>query len=110
MEAEDLAYKISDLRNSRIQSDAAEFGIDLTKSFYHCLIRKPGYAFVHEEPYPLVDLKKITPIHVKAGKSQTLASFGNDKTKDVFFSDSANIYKYSRSKNVLYKWIFLKLM
>ncbi len=103
LEAEDLAYKISHLRNSRIQSDAAEFGIDLTKSFYHCLIRKPGYAFVHEEPYPLVDLKTITPIHVKAGKSQTLASFGNDKTKDVFFSDSANIYKYSRSKNVLYK-------
>ena len=58
LEAEDLAYKISKLRNSRIQSDAAEFGIDLTKSFYHCLIRKPGYAFVHEEPYPLVDLKK----------------------------------------------------
>ena len=91
-----LIRRVAELRNARIESDAAQFGIDLSRSFYHCLVRSAGSAFVHEEPYSLIDLETITP-----------PGEGNETTPTPKFSDGFNDYSYSRSKNVLFKKFLL---
>lgn len=88
LDDEELAKKVAHLRNSRVQSDAREYGIDIEKSIYHCLIRDDGCFYVHEEPYPLIDETKI----------KVLSSKGL-----LTFTDGINTYKYSTSKNVLLK-------
>jgi hypothetical protein len=96
LEDGELTQKVAELRNARIESDAAQFGIDLRRSFYHCLVRSSGSAFVHEEPYSLVSLDSI--IHHGAR---------NETTPTPKFSDGVNEYSYSRSKNVLFKKFML---
>ena len=88
----ELTRRVAELRNARIESDAAQFGIDLGNSFYHCLVRSSGSAFVHEEPYSLISLGSITQSGVVG-----------DSTPTPKFSDGLNEYSYSRSKNVLFK-------
>lgn len=97
---EDLAYSIAELRNMRVASDTAEYGLDLDKSYYHCLIRVPGGAFFHEEPYGKVNIPKITPADA-TGKAT--ASFDSSNFGHVYFRDDVSFYSYNVSKNVLYK-------
>ncbi|WP_282163704.1 hypothetical protein [Turicimonas muris] len=97
---EELAQEVSELRNARVQSDCGTCGIDIKKSIYHCLIRFPQKAIVHEEPYPLIDIDNIIPCDSRFKK---VKHFSKDITSDVNFYDGHNFYKYSRSKNVLYK-------
>ena len=93
----DLARLVSNYRNVRVQSDALENGIDLMNSFYHCLIRFPKAAIVHEEPYHLIDIDAI-----RIMKRNTTWSDPSVKG-NVLFSDGKSVYTYSRSKNVLFK-------
>ena len=58
---ESLAKTSAKLRNVRVMSDANEYGIDIEKSFYHCLVRANSKAMVHEEPYEYIDLDAIKP-------------------------------------------------
>ena len=95
---EEIAYKSSVLRNKRVQSDANEYGVDLEKSIYHCLIRTPGLAMVHEEPYPLININSIKPTD-KQGK--LINKF--KKTGHSYFTDGSANYSYNISKNVLFK-------
>ena len=94
----DLVIKAAENRNLRVLSDAHQLGIDLGSSIYHCLIRGKGCAFIHEEPYPLIEVNKIQPCD---SKGNLLKEFQSEK--DLHFTDGLNHYKYSSSKNVLYK-------
>lgn len=95
-----LAKKSSELRNSRITSDANEYAIDIDKSIYHCLVRTDGYALIHEEPYQLVNFENIIPIDSRGNEMQ---EFSNDGSGHSYFSDGLSKYRYDVAKNVLYK-------
>ena len=97
---EELAFAIAELRNSRVESDAAEYGIDLQKSFYHCLIRIPGGAFFHEEDYGQVEVSEIKPTD---SRGKEVARFDSNSFGHVYFRDDQALYSFHVSKNVLYK-------
>jgi hypothetical protein len=95
----ELAKLVSNYRNIRVQSDVLEHGIDLKNSFYHCLIRFPKAAIVHEEPYQLIDLSEIKIVNRNGTKQKSKAN----STENIFFSDGKSLYSFSRAKNVLFK-------
>jgi hypothetical protein len=97
---EEIALKASGIRNDRVKTDIAEYEIDISRSYYHCLLRLPAGAIIHEEPYSLIDISKITPVH--PSKFTPLDKFPVGVGSPIF-SDGKNIYSYSISKNVLYK-------
>jgi len=97
---EDLAYKSAELRNLRIQSDINEYGIDINKSFYHCLVRSSGVAMIHEEPYQFVDLNSIRPID---GRGKNISSFDKKNFSHSHFTDGKSKYTFNKSKHVLLK-------
>lgn len=95
---EAIAEVVSDLRNARLKSDAAEIGISLEKSFYHCLLRIPGGVAVHEEEMLPIDVALIRPIG-QNGKPLSRFSTANDD--HVRFTDGSKEYTFNRSKNTL---------
>jgi hypothetical protein len=94
-----LALKVSELRNLRVKSDAAEYGINLDTSIYHCLIRIPGKCMAHEEPYSLIDLAKIRPVDRHLNPSKVWVS-GKGST---YFTDGNAHYSFNGAKSVLMK-------
>lgn len=95
---ETIASVVSDLRNARLQSDAAEVKIIPNKSFYHCLLRVDGGVIVHEEPMLPVDIDKIQPL---SAQGKMLRRFSSTKTDHVRFTDGQKHYTFNRSKNTL---------
>ena len=95
-----IAIKAAGIRNDRIKTDVSEYDIDIDKSYYHCLLRVPGGAIIHQEPYSYVDIDNIQP--VDPNKYTPISKFP-DGVGSPIFSDRKNIYSYSISKNVLYK-------
>lgn len=95
---EAIATVVSDLRNARLKSDAAEVGISLDTSFYHCLLRVPGGVAVHEEEMVPIDEESIVPLG-KNGKPMSRFSTANDD--HVRFTDGNKEYTFNRSKNTL---------
>lgn len=94
-----LATKVSEFRNKRVLSDAHELAITIPNSIYHCLVRTPKGAVLHEEPYELIDLGSLEPTD-KTGK--TLEKWPS-KSPGLYFTDGKSNYSYSISKNVLFK-------
>jgi len=95
---EAIATVVSDLRNVRLRSDATQVGVALDDSFYHCLVRAPGGALVHEEEMSPVDIDKITPI---SSQGKALRKFSTANDDHVRFTDGAKEYTFHRSKNTL---------
>lgn len=95
----ELVRRIAAARNVRISANAAEYEIDLDKCIYHCLIRLPGGAIVHEEPYRLIDMSNLQPLTKSGRPVADWSGMGNG----VFFTDGISRYSYSVSKNVLLK-------
>jgi hypothetical protein len=95
----ELVRRVADARNIRVQSNAKEYGVDLTQSVYHCLIRIPGAAVIHEEPYELIDVSNLRPLLKSGQPAESWASMGDG----VYFTDGRSKYKYNVAKNVLYK-------
>ena len=94
LKAEELAITAAQYRNDRIKTDAEEYNIDMTSSFYHCLIRKKEGAIIHEEPYSYINVDSIKPIKGKEFDS---------KEGSTHFTDGLNNYSFNISKNVLFK-------
>jgi len=88
---EELSYKVAELRNSRVLSDARVYEVDMEKSFYHCLVRSANSAQIHEEPYSPIDLDRF---ELTSGIHEA----GNPK-----FTDGSNSYTFSIAKNTLFK-------
>ncbi len=94
-----LVKRVAEARNQRVLSNAAEYGIDINKSFYHCLIRFVGGAKVHEEPYQLIDTENLSPL-TSTGLPAGDWSFEDGK---IYFTDGISSYGFSIAKNVLMK-------
>lgn len=95
---EDLAQKVAKIRNDKITSDSNEYGIDLSSSIYHCLIRTQSGALVHEESYPLINLDQIHPTNSSGTK---VSSY--DTKSFPYFTDGQGFYTFNTSKNTLFK-------
>ena len=54
------AYKISNIKNERLERDYARLGLDATNNIYHYVVRDEGYFTIVECTYPEVDLRNIT--------------------------------------------------
>jgi hypothetical protein len=97
LDADQLLRKAIQLRNARLSSDAIAYGIDVSRAIYHCLLRMEGAAMIHEEPMSLVEESALYPID---SSGAVLTRTG---ARCFGYSDGRNIYKYSKSKNVLFK-------
>lgn len=86
----ELAETVSLARNNRIISDAKEVEVDLNNSYYHCLIRRSGAAFIHEEPFELIDVSNLSLLP-------------NTRSRNPFFTDGKSQYSFNRSKSTLLK-------
>ncbi len=96
MDSMRLLRKAIELRNERLSSDATEYGIDLEKAIYHCLIRIEGAAMVHEEFMSLVSEADLHPVD---SDGRPIDAPG----EKILMSDGRNVYTYNKSKRVLYK-------
>lgn len=96
---QELVQEVVRARNDRVISDAKELGIDVQKSIYHCLIRIPGGAIVHEEPYSTILEDALKPTNSAGEIVATWDEMGNG----IYFTDGLSNYSYSTAKNVLMK-------
>ena len=99
LEKDALVREVVSARNDRVTSDANEVGVDLSKSFYHCLIRMPGGAIVHEESYGTIDIAGILPTDSQGNVLKSWSEMGNG----IYFTDGISHYSFSVAKNVLMK-------
>lgn len=96
---ERLALRVSEIRNKSIKSDSNQFGVDISKSIYHCLIRLGDDAYIHEQPYPLIDLENLRPANTRG---KVLRRWSKAKSRStIHFSDGKHHYSYHTSKNTL---------
>ncbi len=95
LDFENTVKEIARWRNLRVLSDAKQKGLDINKAIYHCLVRRPGEIFIHEEPYPLINEDKIFPLTSSGSRS--------DKFTGLHFSDGENSYTFLKSKSTLTK-------
>jgi hypothetical protein len=105
LEKSEIAIKAAEYRNNTVLADSKEFGLDLKKSIYHCLVRSDNFGIIHEEPYPLIDINNIKPVDTRG---RTLSEFP-EGSKGIRFTDGMNTYSYSKSKSVLMKVFDLQL-
>ncbi len=96
MDSMQLLMKAIELRNERLSSDAASYGIDMANAIYHCLIRVEGAAMVHEE---LMSLVRESDLHPVDSDGRAIDVPG----EKILMSDGRNVYTYNKSKRVLYK-------
>jgi hypothetical protein len=99
LEKSEIAIKASQFRNNTVLADSKEFGIDIGKSIYHCLVRSGNFGIIHEEPYPMIKVEDISPVDVQG---RILSEFP-EGNKGIRFTDGLNVYSYSKSKSVLMK-------
>jgi hypothetical protein len=97
---EALAKKSATLRNIRVRSDVNAHGIDMDKSFYHCLVRANSQAMVHEEPYDYIDVDAIKPLDKQGNE---ISHFTEGQKGHSYFTDGKHKYLFNISKNTLFK-------
>lgn len=83
----DLAYKISEFRNERI--DLAKRLYNIHSSVYHIVARRENKLMLFETDYDVINLGKINS--VKSSKTS------------IQFEDDTNSYSYSFSKSTLFR-------
>lgn len=83
----DLAYKLADFRNDRINVANGLYGIN--SSFYHIIARKPKSLYVYNTDYSFVDKDHIV--------------ITKQDNKSIHFCDGKEKYSFNRSKSVLMK-------
>ena len=96
----ELARKISELRNTRISTDAKERALAISQSYYHCVVRLPSGVIVHEEPYELVNISSLKPL---TPKGKPAKAWPTARTKTTHFTDGKNRYTFHAGKNTLFK-------
>lgn len=100
LKGKSLAVKVGEFRNQRIMSDVLELELDMSNSYYHCLVRIPGGVIVHEEPYELIDLENLSPL-TRTGKTTNTWATGDGET--IYFTDGKSRYSFHSGKNTLFK-------
>lgn len=91
-----LAYKISSIKNERMQSDYVRLGMSETNNIYHYVTRDEGRFVINESAYPLVNLGNLNNFNT----SPTAFSW-SDGHKDYkyTFGDSQIWQKFDNTKS-----------
>ncbi len=99
---EDLAYKISEIKNERMISDYERLGLSEENNIYHYVTRDAGIFTINECSYPLIKLDNLKNFN----KTETSFSW-SDGQKDYkyTFGDSQIWQKFDASK---YETLLLK--
>lgn len=92
---EDLAYKISEIRNERMISDYERLGLSENNNIYHYITRDKGLFTINECAYPLIDTKKLKDFNTT--KTSFTWSDGNKDFKYTF-GDSQIWQKFDSNK------------
>lgn len=79
--SDQLAYKISEIKNERLMFDYKRLGLKPDGNVYHYVTRDMGLLTLNETSYPLVDINNLVP--------------GNLTNKSFTFSDGLKEYKYT---------------
>lgn len=79
--SDQLAYKISEIKNERLMFDYKRLGLKQDGNVYHYVTRDMGLLTLNETSYPLVDINNLVP--------------GNLTNKSFNFSDGQKEYKYT---------------
>ena len=90
---EDLAYKISEIRNEKVSRDYKRLGLSKENNIYHYVTRDKGSFTINECAYPLIDLNNLNNF-----------TFNNDK-KILLCSDGYKDYKYTFSDSQVWQRI-----
>lgn len=99
---EDLAYKISEIRNERVMSDYVRLGLSENNNIYHYVTRDKGSFTINECAYPLIDLDNLKDFN----KTKTAFSWSDGKKDYKYtFGDSQIWQKFDVNK---YQTILLK--
>ncbi len=87
LEGIDLARRLAELRNRRIELADQAYGIE--RAVYHIVSRRPDEFIIFEVPYVKIDIDSLTDIQ---------------KTRSgMTFRDKHSEYSFTRSKSTLYK-------
>jgi hypothetical protein len=96
---EDLAYKISEIKNERMKSDYKRLGLSEDKNIYHYITRDEGRFIINECAYPLVDLNSLkkfsltpTAFSWADGKKEYKYTFGDSQIHQKFDSSRKDTY------------------
>ena len=92
---ESLAYKISSIKNEKMERDYKRLGLSENKNIYHYVTRDEGRFVINECAYPLIDLNRIRNLN------STSSSFSwSDGNKDYkyTFGDSQIWQKFDSNK------------
>lgn len=92
---EDLAYKISEIKNQKMIFDYNRLGLSKDDNIYHYITREKNKFTINECAYPLVDLKNLK--NFKKTKSSFLWSDGQKDYKYTF-GDSQIWQKFDSEK------------
>jgi len=92
---EALAFKISGIKNERMNSDYNRLGLSEGKNIYHYITRDNGHFVINECAYPLVDINKL-----KNFKKNPKSFTWSDGSKDYkyTFGDSQIWQKFDSNK------------
>ena len=89
--SEELAYKISEIKNRRMKQDYARLGLSEDSNVYHYVTRDKGSFTINECAYPLVDLNNLRDFYLE--KSSISWSDGIKQYKYTF-ADSQILQKF----------------
>lgn len=87
----DLAYKLAEFRNERI--DLASRLYDIENSLYHIVARKDRELVLFETDYNKIDIKNIHSVKQKDASLQ--------------FEDGNNLYSFNYSKSTLFRKFYI---
>ena len=65
---EDLAYKISEIRNEKVSRDYKHLGLSKENNIYHYVTRDKGSFTINECAYPLIDLNNLNNFNFNSDK------------------------------------------
>lgn len=97
---EALAYKISEIKNERLESDYMRLGLSKESNIYHYITRDKGLFTINECSYPLIDLNNLNKFHLM--KSSFNWSDGRKEYKYTF-GDSQIWQKFDPSQKDTFK-------
>ena len=90
-----LAFKISEIKNERMEFDYERLGLSVDKNIYHYVTRDKGLFTINECPYPLIDTNNLRDLN--ATQSALSWSDGN-KDYRYTFGDSQIHQKFDSNK------------
>ena len=91
LSGKDLAIRLSELRNLRIQADKDFHGLE--SSFYHLVSRTEGKLRIFHAPYESINISRLAGI--------------TENSKSLKFTDGKNHYIFNKSKSPLFKTFIL---